>query len=94
MSKKFKIRKIPGKKIGKGKQNKYQDKIIQISTDGGESWHSLRFKEQCDIAIAIGRNEEGLYPQKEGFRGYTMMLNELKKQVTRGIEERLANEKS
>ena len=90
----LKIRLIPGKKIGKGKQNKYQDKIIQISTDGGESWHSPSIKDHADVLIEIGRNEEGLYPQKEGYRGYTMMMQKLNKQVTHGIEERLANEKS
>ena len=90
----LKIRLIPGKKIGKGKQNKYQDKIIQISTDGGDSWHSPSIKEQVDVLIEIGRNEEGLYPQKEGYRGYMLMVEKLMKQIIHGIEERLANEKS
>ena len=94
MDKKFKIRTISGNKIGKGKQNKYRDKIIQISTDSGKSWISITFKKYFAIGIEIGKNEEGLYPQKEGLRGYTMMLDEFRKQVTNGIEERLANEKS
>jgi len=92
MNQKFCITTTHGRKIGRGKENKYQDKIIKISTDAGKSWIPITFKELYAIAIEIGVNEEGLHPQKEGYRGYTMMLDEFNFQVTHGIEERLTME--
>ena len=92
MNQKFRITTTHGRKIGRGKENKYQDKIIKISTDAGKSYIPITFKELYAIAIEIGVNEEGLHPQKDGWRGYTMMLNEFKFNVTHGIEERLVAE--
>ncbi len=92
MNPKFRIKTTHGRKIGRGKENKYQDKIIKISTDTGKSWIAITFKELYAIAIEIGVNEEGLHPQKDGWKGYTMMLDEFKFNVTHGIEERLTTE--
>tara|TARA_Y100001936_G_C15909011_1_gene577505 strand:+ start:591 stop:893 length:303 start_codon:yes stop_codon:yes gene_type:complete len=85
MDKKFNIRTIPGKKIGKGTE--YQDRIVQIKTEG---WVAIRFSELYDLAIEIGVNEERLHPQPR-YRGYTMMMDEFNSQVKQGIEKKLAD---
>ena len=85
MERKFNIRTIPGKK--KGKEANYQDRIVQIKTEG---WIAIRFSELFDLAIEIGVNEERLHPQPK-YRGYTMMMDEFNLQVKRGIEKKLVD---